>query len=112
VTSSDILEELIRTLGNPYFSRRISPAEAAHAILTIQRQAELAEITDPIEATATHLEDDLILAAVVSARVDYLVTGDMQLLALQDVGGARIVSPREFLDLLDAALHQQPGEST
>ncbi len=104
VTSSHILEELVRTLGNLYFSTRISPTEAAQATLTIQRQAEIADTTDQVRTTATHPEDDFILAAAVSAQVDYLVTGDRQLLALHGIRGIEIVSPSQFLDILDASL--------
>jgi len=49
---------------------------------------------------ATHPEDDLILATAASARADYLVTGDRQLLALGTFEEIAIVTPRAFLDLL------------
>lgn len=103
VASGYILEELIRTLGNAYFSQRISPVEAAHAVSTIRQYAISVEFDLPVEATATHPEDDLILAAVASAQVDYLVTGDRQLQALRSFGHADIVSPAAFVAILDAA---------
>jgi hypothetical protein len=48
-----------------------------------------------------------VLAAAVSADADYLVTGDRQLQRLGTYEGVRIVSPRDFLALLDADAAQE-----
>src|SRR5947208_16745721 len=46
-------------------------------------------------------KDDPIVAAAISAKADYLVTGDRaHLLPLGEHQGVRILSPREFLDIL------------
>ncbi len=58
-------------------------------------------ITVTVQGVASHPEDDLILATAVSARADYLVTGDRQLLALGTFQGVQIVSPRDFVAILD-----------
>jgi uncharacterized protein len=50
---------------------------------------------------ATHPEDDLVLAAAVSAEAGYLVTGDRQLQQLGRFRGVDIVSPRAFLAILE-----------
>lgn len=47
-----------------------------------------------------HPEDDLVLAAAVSARADYRVTGDSKLQLRGRYQGVIILSPRAFLDLL------------
>jgi putative PIN family toxin of toxin-antitoxin system len=103
VTCEAVINELQRTLEKPYFAAVISEKRRARAIALLSRVAEAAVVTDEPERIATHPEDDLILAAAVSANVDYLVTGDRQLLALGDDGGVRIVSPAAFLALLEAA---------
>ena len=43
-----------------------------------------------------------MLSVAVSADVDYLVTGDNQLLALGHIEKIPIVSPRAFLDILES----------
>lgn len=45
-------------------------------------------------------KDDAIVATAVKARAEYLVSGDRHLLALGEYEGIRIVTPRQFLDLL------------
>jgi uncharacterized protein len=60
-------------------------------------------ITVSVSGVATHPEDDLVLAAAVSAKVDYLVTGDANLRKVDRFQGVNILSPREFLFLLEQA---------
>jgi predicted nucleic acid-binding protein len=43
----------------------------------------------------------LVLAAAVSAAADYLVTGDWQLLVLDRFRDVAIVSPRNFITILE-----------
>ena len=45
-------------------------------------------------------DDDHILAAAVNAECDFLVTGDKDLLALKKFAGMKIVTPREFAELI------------
>jgi len=42
-----------------------------------------------------------MLATTVAARADIIVTGDKHLLMLKEYEGVRIVSPRQFVELLD-----------
>jgi predicted nucleic acid-binding protein len=50
----------------------------------------------------THPEDDLVLAVAAGAGVDYLVIRDKPLQQLGIYQGVRVISPRVFLDLLEA----------
>jgi predicted nucleic acid-binding protein len=45
-------------------------------------------------------EDDLVLGTAVAANADVLVTGDPGLLRIGEYRGVRIVTAREFLDIL------------
>ncbi len=45
-------------------------------------------------------DDDQYIAAALEGRAAFVVTGDRKLLALKEHEGIRIVTPREFLDLL------------
>jgi uncharacterized protein len=99
--SEHILGEVTRTLSGPYFRRRLSEAQIVQGMATLRLRSRIVSITEEMQGVATHPEDDLILATVVSARVDYLVTGDAQLQKLQEYQGVRIVSPRAFQDVLE-----------
>jgi putative PIN family toxin of toxin-antitoxin system len=100
VLSEHILDELARTLAKQYFTRRISLADSQTYQVAVARHATLTPITATVQGVATHPEDDLILAAAVSASADYLVTGDRHLQRLGAYEGVAIVSPAQFVAIL------------
>jgi putative PIN family toxin of toxin-antitoxin system len=100
VISEPILEELVRTLANPYFQRRLSPAEIEETLARFATHASLQPITEQVSGVATHPQDDVILATARSAQAPYLVTGDKPLLARGTYHGTRLLAPRQFLALL------------
>jgi predicted nucleic acid-binding protein len=53
----------------------------------LDQTAERTPISVEVVGVATHPEDDVILATAVSADVDYLVTGDVQLQRLRAYRG-------------------------
>lgn len=103
ITSHHILIELERVLERPFFLEQ-QPQEAIDRYLTlIRRRAEIMTIDVIVHGVATQPADDQVLATAVSGRADYLVTGDRQLLVLGAYQQVKIVTPREFLDLLSLA---------
>jgi predicted nucleic acid-binding protein len=79
----------------------VTQAAGANRISRLNDLATRTPVTVVVAGIATHPEDDLVLAAAVSAGADYLVTGDKQLLRIGRYEGVTIVSPRDFLTLLD-----------
>jgi uncharacterized protein len=47
-------------------------------------------------------KDDVIVATAIAAKAEYLVSGDRHLLMLGAYEDIRIITPRQFLDLLQA----------
>lgn len=101
VTSEPILKEIERTLGKEYFRRAILDTDRDSLMAALRRRSLVVPITVMVRGEASHPEDDLILATAVSGDADFLVTGDKQLLALGTYQSVRIVSPSDFLDVLD-----------
>lgn len=101
VISAPILAEVERALAKPYFRRRLTPSQTEGAVRLLQAKADWTELTVTVAGVASHWEDDLVLASAVSARVGYLVTGDRKLLAVGGHLGVEIISPWDFLGLLD-----------
>jgi putative PIN family toxin of toxin-antitoxin system len=102
VLSEHIIAETNRTLEDPYFQQRLTPQQIAEALMAMRQEAAVIPITVEIHGVATHPEDDLVLATAVSAGVEYLVTGDTKLQQLGSYEGVQVLSPRQFLDLLEA----------
>ena len=98
--SEHIISELAKTVDEPYFARRLSVPERTEALAALWQEARFVTITVEVNGVATHPEDDVVLATAVSGNADYLVTGDLKLQKLGSYEGVRILSPREFLNLL------------
>lgn len=103
VTSEYILAELRRTLETKsYFAERVSPRERETYLARIKEVAILVSPTGAVSRVVADPDDDPILDAAVSARVEYLVTGDKRILAVNEYSGVKIVTARAFYDLLIA----------
>jgi predicted nucleic acid-binding protein len=101
VVSDPLLAELRRTLSNTYFRRRLSSEDVRVYLDFVVDNSRHTQITVEVAGVATHPEDDLVLAAALSAGVDLLVTSDRRFRAR--VGaylGVTLLSPAEFLTIL------------
>lgn len=102
IISKHIRDEVKEVLRKPYFTTHLTPQEISRIQALLQFQAKQVIITSEVRSVATTPEDDLVLATALSAKTDYLVTGDGPL--LRKVGnfyqGVNLVTPNEFLQIL------------
>ena len=102
VTSAHIINELTRTFQKPYFRNYLTNQAVTNFIDLLQNEAFVTPITVKVQGVATHPEDDLTIATALSAKADYLVTGDQSL--LNKVGdsykGVVLTNPNDFLKIL------------
>lgn len=102
--SDHILAEVEETLHDPYFQNRLrrEGIKIKEIMILLQENCTLIFDLIPVHKVATHPEDDLILATALSAKADYLVTGDGPM--LRKVGGSyqrvNLVTPNDFLQIL------------
>lgn len=69
----------------------------------LARSAQFFRDAPQVPAVTRDPSDDQVIACAVAARADYLVTGDDDMLVLAEHKGIRILTPRQFLDLLEGA---------
>jgi putative PIN family toxin of toxin-antitoxin system len=97
VTSEPLLRELRSTSRNRF---AVDPDE-----LPLLRQLhEEAGIVRPVrldERVCRDKDDDVVLATALAGKADVIVTGDDDLLVLKNFRGIEILSPRQFLEILD-----------
>lgn len=101
VVSPFIIQELARVLEEKFGYL----AEEAGAVPRFIENSASAIVEPPEvpEIIASKKADNEILACAREAEADYLVTGDLKhIYPLQNVGTTRIVSPAEFLAILQA----------
>jgi putative PIN family toxin of toxin-antitoxin system len=99
-----ILEEPATVLLRPKARRRVfDVAEVAEFCNGLAEEGEMVISLPQLRAAPNDPKDDPIVATAVAGRADYLVTGDRRhLLALREYGSVRMISPRDFLELLEA----------
>lgn len=104
VTSSELLAELAEVLQRKI--RGLPSGRRERFLTLIRRRADVVDSVGIVAGIAADPDDTPVLEAAFSARASVIVTGDRQhLLPLKRVAGIRIVSPREFLDLLKRSRH-------
>ena len=104
VTSQAIINEVLRVLSRDRVRRKYGLTAADIELVRhfLENDAVLTTLMTEVHGVATHPEDDLILATAASGGADYLVTGDRQLQNLGTYQGITILSPRAFLEVLQA----------
>lgn len=98
-TSRPILQEFRRVLSYPKIARKYHLGKEKINGLVIGFSV-FSEIYSPKERTTVIKEDpadNKFLEAAVSAKADFIVSGDKHLLALGGYKGIEILTPREFL---------------
>ena len=100
VLSEHILEGTLRAWNNDYFLRNYPHGESLHAIRLLRERALMVEPADTLLGVAIDKEDDLVLATAVTGAASFLVTGDRRFRAIETYKGIQLVTPREFLIIL------------
>jgi uncharacterized protein len=98
ITSEVVLRETRRVLRDKF---KYSADEVTEAIANAASDAEIVSPEPLRERLCDDADDDWVLASAVGGRAEIIVTGDDDLLVLKKYGDIRILSPRQFLELLD-----------
>jgi putative PIN family toxin of toxin-antitoxin system len=100
VVSPMLLAELDEVLRRPKFRRIVSQPEIDAYVQLLRRESIVVEDPAPSsEPLAADPDDEYLIDLARAARVDALVSGDTNLLALR--GRVPVTNPREFLDSLE-----------
>ena len=101
-TSSVLLDELAEVLGRNKFAAMLASRETSSAFL-MQRYSMLAKLVKPeaIERTVRDADDDAVLACALTAQANLIVSGDADLLTLQEYQGIRIVDAATAMHLIE-----------
>ena len=105
VTAPALLEELDRVLRYPRLQRYYTDAARTRFVALIAAVSEVVELPEPLPRICRDPDDDLVIACAVVSQADAIVTGDQDLLALEQVGDIPI---RTAADLI-AFIERQEG---
>ena len=101
VLSPSIVAEVETALKLPRVRRYLhEPDEALLWLEDLAAFADLANDTGRARGVCRDPDDDAVLSAAFEGRADVIVTGDEDLLVLEDYEGIGIVTPRAFLEMI------------
>jgi len=100
VVSLEILEELREKLQS---KARLSGAEAGEVVDAVSSDSDVVPAGPLGTPVCRDPDEDMVLATALSANADAIVTGDEDLLVLQQFEGLPILSPRDCLALIREA---------
>jgi uncharacterized protein len=101
-SSREILHELFRVIQKRQIVPKLSGQQWA-TLLTQYVHASL--FVDPVVAFSVITEDpsdDKFINCAVTAGADFIITGDAHLLSRKEFHGVRMVTPKEFLQIMSS----------
>jgi putative PIN family toxin of toxin-antitoxin system len=98
VTSPALLDELANTLRDKF---GVEPSELP-LLAAYRDRSDVVQPSPLPSPVCRYADDDMVLATAVAGMAEVIVSGDADLLTLGAYAGIRILSPRQFVELLDA----------
>lgn len=99
--SGHIAAEVGRALSRPYFRDRMTGSERMWVFEAIRNPPFRWIEPISIERIASHREDDAVIGTALAGNVEHLVASDRQLLKIAMHEEIAIVSPPQFLAVLE-----------
>lgn len=100
VNTTETLDEIARRLHDKAIQFGVSPAIADEWLEYIRVFALIVPATGAGQSVTRDPKDDKFLDAAVSGKAAYLISSDKDLQVIGAYQGVKIVSPKEFLDIL------------
>lgn len=102
-TSPSIIEELERVLSYPKLVKRhgLEKQELKEFVSDLLSIMSLVEGKKALELIAEDPADNNYLSCALDAKADFIVSGDIHLLNLREYEGIQIITPAQFLKMLE-----------
>lgn len=107
LSSEYVIAEVARVLTRRHiqtkYHEQVNVANRTEYVTLIREQAQVLGVGRTLAPTSRDSHDDPVLASAADGHADYIVTGDRDLLVLSEFEGIQIVTPEQFLQILDDA---------
>ena len=98
ITSPALLDELAKTMRDKF---GLNPADLP--LLKIYADTATVVKSQPLSSPVCRdKDDDELLATALAGEAEIILSGDKDLLTLREFQGIKILSPRQFAELMDA----------
>jgi putative PIN family toxin of toxin-antitoxin system len=100
IFSDELFNEFLDVARRPKFKKYFDEKSVQLLIGNIYEKLEFIEVASAI-TICRDLKDNFILALSIDGNVDYIVTGDKDLLSLNGFKGKKIITINEFIKIID-----------
>lgn len=97
LTAPVLLEELTRVLEYPRLHRYYGAETRVRFVALIAGLSEIVDLPEKVPRICRDPDDDWVIACAVAGEADVIVSGDRDLLDLEQVSDISILSARDFL---------------
>ncbi len=97
--SSELLDEFIETTGKEKFKDFITLVEIKKLVSLLKTDINLVISLEKV-SICRDPKDNIVLECGVAGKVDFIVTGDKDLLSLKTFRSIRILTPKQFITRL------------
>lgn len=97
ITSPILLDELRGKLSGKF---RLSGSDLEDTMEMLDEFCEVVSTVESLQVIKDDPDDDRVLECAVAGQADYIVSGDRHLRNLGEFRGIRIVTIRQFMDLV------------
>ena len=98
--SQESLEEFVEVASRPKFEKYFSREDLTNLILYFDSYGEIVEVTSDIDICRDP-KDNFLLNLAKDGNADFLITGDKDLLVLEQLEDTTILTYRDFEDMLN-----------
>ena len=95
-----LLTELKEVTSRSKFYQKIQPQKRDRLVRLIKDKATAVQLPATFSAISRDPNDDMYLICAKIAKVDFIVSGDPDLLSLGEYEGVKIITPAKFLKVL------------
>lgn len=108
VTSLEILKEVKEVINRKRIVKRtkMSKMERKYFIDELIQRSYVMKGLPLSEMVGRDVKDDKFLSCAYEAKAHYIVTGDKDLLVLKEYENVKIISPRDFVKILEKQLRR------
>lgn len=99
IESMELIKEFVSVISRPKFYF-INEEEKNQFLVFLLQISNLVEPKRKLDAIKDDPKDNIVLECAVESKADYIVSGDQHLLKLKEFCGIKIVTAKEFLDLV------------
>jgi putative PIN family toxin of toxin-antitoxin system len=103
--SNEILNEVIDVMSRPKF--KSSQEIINRYVRRIEKLGTKIYITGNVTGISRDKDDDSKIECGMMCNADYIITGDEDLLVLEEYNGIKIITPKEYLELIEAVAKLQ-----